>query len=106
MLHVHDLVPHFTISTAAGQQLAFGSLWQRKMLLVVCVPRQSQTAEAYGRVLNAAFCEARFGDAACVVTTDAVSGLACPSAIVADRWGEIVFVASVDASKTCRRRRS
>jgi hypothetical protein len=97
MLHVHDLLPHFTVSTAAGQQIAYGSLWQRKALLLVCVPRQSQAVEAYGRRLSTAFSEMRFDDAECIVTTNAVPGLTCPSAIVADRWGEIFFLESVDA---------
>jgi len=30
----------------------------------------------------------------CVITRDRVPGVPCPSAVVADRWGEVVYVAT------------
>jgi hypothetical protein len=94
MSGVHDLLPHFTVSTVEGGRSVYGSLWQRKSLLLVCVPERSPAAEIYGRALAAAFREEAFGDVECIVTGDVIAGFTPPCAIVADRWGEIVFVAT------------
>jgi hypothetical protein len=94
MLGVHDLLPHFTVSTVEGRRIVYGSLWQRKSLLLVCVPGRSPAAEAYRHALAAAFRDEAFGDAECVITADVIPGLTPPGAVVADRWREIFFVAT------------
>jgi hypothetical protein len=94
MLGVHDLVPHFAVSTIEGRAIAYQSLWQRKCLALVSVPRQPPAAGDYAFTLAAAFRDDDLRDAECIVTCDAIAGLPCPGALVADRWGEIFFVAT------------
>ena len=94
MLGVHDLVPHFTASTVEGRRIAYGSLWQRKSLVLVSLPPQHPSAETDATALETAFREGGFRDAECIVTCDPIAGVPCPGTIVADRWGEIFFVAA------------
>src|SRR5689334_3629772 len=94
MLGVHDLVPHFTVSTVDGRRIAYQSLWQRKSLALVCVPRQHPAAASYATALATAFGDGALRDAESIVTDEPIAGMRCPGAIVADRWGEIFFVAA------------
>jgi hypothetical protein len=50
------------------------------------------------RAVNARAAEFDIHDAECVMTRDVIVGLNTPSAVIADRWGEIVHIAESSTS--------
>lgn len=94
MLQPHDQVPHFTVTTRDRAEAAYGALWQRKNLLLVLLPdTEPEAAAEYASRLDAQMLELTANDTACIVTGDDVPGAPNPGVLVADRWGEIYFVA-------------
>jgi hypothetical protein len=85
-------VPFFEVETAEGARRAYRDLWQRRSLLLVSVAAPGVNAARIAARLRERVGE----DAEVVVTSDAVEGMPRPGALVADRWGEIVFVAPID----------
>jgi hypothetical protein len=85
-------VPFFEVETAEGARRAYRDVWQRRSLLLVSVaPASLDLAQIAARLRE------RVGEGAeVVVTSDPVEGMPRPGALVADRWGEIVFVAPID----------
>jgi hypothetical protein len=86
-----DQVPHFEITTIDGAVVRYSTIWQQQNLVLVMLPDASGGASRTGE-LAAAADVFRQRQAACLVTTDLVDGLPCPGVVVADRWGEIVYV--------------
>jgi hypothetical protein len=85
-------VPFFEVDTVEGTQRLYRDLWQRRALLLVSVATPGVDAAGIAARLRE-----RVGDSAEVlVTAHEVEGLPRPGALVADRWGEIVFVAPID----------
>ena len=94
MLQRGDSVPHFEVTTVGGELFSYSTIWQRKNLVLLCLPAaESESSGAYMSELLARKSEVRAKDAECVVTRDPVAGIASPGIIVADRWGEIAHVA-------------
>ena len=98
MLERGELVPHFNVTTITGGSFSYSTIWQHKNLALIALPADSTgpTIEAYAAEL-----QTRRGDfdqlhAEYVITRDAVAGMPVPGVLVADRWGEIVHVASCD----------
>jgi hypothetical protein len=92
MLQRGDQVPHFEVRTSGGELFSYASIWQHKTLVLVALPGDSP-AGARDTVEQATWDHA-FGqrESVGVVTRDPVPGLQAPATLVADRWGEIVFV--------------
>lgn len=94
MLQPHDQVPQFTVATRDGAVVAYETLWQRKNLLLVLLPEtEPEAAAEYAARLDAQLSELTANDTACIVTRDRVPAVPAPGVLVADRWGEIYFVA-------------
>ncbi len=95
MLQRGDQVPHFTLRTLAGQRVNYSEIWQRRSLLLICLPAEStaDTSRTYVSGLATRADEVTEQDADCVVTAETVRGVPCPGVVIADRWGEIYFVA-------------
>ena len=92
MLQQGDQTPHFHVNTLEGHPFSYAIIWQRKNLLLVVLPRHdNESIRDYVRRLSSSELEV---DTACVVTRDPVEGLPAPAVLVADRWGEIIFVAA------------
>ena len=88
-----DPLPHFAIVTIDGAHVPYARIWQRRHLLLVCLPDEDiEEGTRYAARLAARQPEIAACDAECLVTREPVPGLQRPAAIVADRWGEIVFV--------------
>lgn len=92
MLRRGDQVPHVEVTTVGGELFRYASIWQHQNLVLVAL---SGDAPAGG---HDALEQATRGDvfqqraSVCVITRDRVPGLQAPAALVADRWGEIVYV--------------
>jgi hypothetical protein len=92
MLRRGDQVPHFEVKTVGGELFTYASIWQHKNLVLVALPGGALVGG------HDALEQARHSDAlqrresVCVITRDPVPGLQAPAALVADRWGEIVYV--------------
>lgn len=90
-------MPQFDVVTVGGHRVRYENLWQHRNLVFVSVgvadrpglPRYVEDLLAHA----SDFAEA---DTALVISTEAVTGLPSPGVIVADRWGEIVYVYSDD----------
>jgi choline dehydrogenase-like flavoprotein len=96
-------VPHFDVTTIDGQRVRYDDIWQRKNLVLVLVTSQEREAGArYASQLEARRAEFEREETTVVVTTDAVPKLTAPAALVADRWGEIVFLETVSDGQTFR----
>ena len=92
-----DSLPHFEVHTVDGEHAAYARICQRRHLVMVCLGSEElEEGSRYAAGLAARRSEIAACDAECVVTRDAVPGLPRRCAIVADRWGEIVFVAGAD----------
>jgi hypothetical protein len=112
MLQRGDAVPHFRVRTVDRQVFDYGIIWQRRSLALVILPAagvddfpgesgdaedssHSRHDEGYVREVMSRRAEFDARGSACVITRDDVAGLIPPAALVADRWGEVVFVAGV-----------
>ena len=92
MLQRGDQVPHFEVRTSGGELFRYASIWQHKSLLLVALPGDAP-AGARDTLEQATPSDAFLQrESVCVVTRDGVPGLHAPAALVADRWGEIVYL--------------
>ena len=93
MLQRGDQVPHFEVRTSGGELIRYASIWQHKNLVLVALP--GGTPAGARDTLGQATSEDDFQqrESVLVVTRDRVPGLQAPAALVADRWGEIMYVA-------------
>jgi peroxiredoxin len=96
MLQRGDSIPHFEVTTVSGELFSYSTIWQRKNLVLLCLPAaESQSSGTYISELLARKSEFDAKNAECVVAQHPVAGIASPGIIVADRWGEIAHVAQV-----------
>lgn len=99
MLRRGELLPHFTVNTLDGACFSYSTIWQQRNLVLLLVPSKDgytrYTSEIPGR--RAEFDAAR---TTCVVTADPVDELPSPGIVIADRWGEIVHVATAGREGT------
>ena len=93
MLERGDTVPHFEVRTLSGEVFRYATIWQRRNLLLLIVPDPA-AGESYRTALSAPGGGVREPDIECVITRDDLPGLHGPAALIADKWGEIVHVAS------------
>jgi hypothetical protein len=93
MLNRGDRVPHFQVTTTAGEVFDYSSIWQHRNLVLVVLPENAPAAAS--AALEEAIHSAAFdrNQNAWVITRGTVPGLQAPAALVADRWGEIVYAA-------------
>lgn len=95
MLRRGDSVPHFEVKTVGGELFNYSTIWQRKNLVLLAVPtEESESPGTYVSQLMSRTSEFTAKDAVCVVTGDHVPGIERPAVVVADRWGEIVHLAT------------
>jgi hypothetical protein len=98
MLQAKDQVPFFEITTTDGRNLRYRDLWQQKNLLLVVMPDRSSASVAYLSRLNARMSELTVHDTVVAITSALIDGVPSPGVLIADRWGEIYYVApTVDA---------
>ena len=94
MLERGDAVPHFEARTHRGEQFGYSTIWQHRNLILVTLPdAESDLSDNYTAALMAA-AEEFNRDTTCVITRDSIPGMPTPGALVADRWGEIVYIAA------------
>ena len=94
-----DSVPFFEITDTRGEHVRYRDLWQRKNLLLVMVPHQRPLFATVLARLQARMPELTSHDTAVVFTSDAVAGLPRPGVLVADQWGEIHYLAAIEADQ-------
>lgn len=95
MVQQGDQIPHFSVGTVDGSRARYAEIWQRKNLVLVSLPLESRTAGVpeYAAALMRQVGDISALDGHLVVTFDPIPNLPCPGVVVADRWGEIYFVA-------------
>ena len=93
MLERGDTVPHFEVRTFSGDVFRYATIWQRRNLVLLILPDPAAGA-SYRAALSAAGGGFREPDTEYVMTRDDLPGLDGPAALVADKWGEIVYVAT------------
>lgn len=97
MLSKGDHVPHFEITTIDDIRVNYADLWQKKNLALVCLSEDSSPdAQAYIQQLRDARPALSAHDAVVVVTTTPIEGMPLPGCAVADRWGDMQWVASAN----------
>jgi hypothetical protein len=91
-----DLMPQFAVTTLDGRRFDYSQIWQRRNLLLMVIPPQAATedVERYVAEIAGRTDELEDYDATCVATTDTVAGVVPPAVVIADRWGEIYFIAT------------
>ena len=95
MLQRGDSVPHFDVTTVAGERFSYSTIWQRRnVVLVVLAGGKTALTESYVSRLAARMPEFTARAAEFVVTRDRVPGIDAPAIVVADKWGEIAYVAA------------
>jgi hypothetical protein len=94
---VGGALPFFDVTTVRGDRVNYADLWQRRNVLLVCVPADSTTRDSdYVNELERHSAEVDAYAAVLVVAREAVAGLAQPSVVIADRWGEVQYLAASD----------
>jgi hypothetical protein len=97
MLNKGDHVPRFEITTIDDVRVNYADLWQKKNLALVCLTEvDSADSQLYIQQLRDALPALASHDAVVVVTTTPIDGMPLPGCAVADRWGEMQWVASAD----------
>ena len=95
MLQRGDSVPHFDVITNDDRRVSYATLWQRRNLVLISLPDvQCAACEAYIAQLTVQIAAFACRNSECVITRDRVPGISSPSVVVADKWGEIVYVAT------------
>ena len=89
-----DQVPHFDVRGEDGTRISYGSIWQRKHLVLAVLP--AGAGARYASELTHTMQSDGGGDVAVIVTSEDVDGVARPGVLVADRWGEVMFSAAGD----------
>ena len=93
MLQRGELVTHFDVATVGGTRVRYADIWQRRNLVMVRLPVEaSAERDEYVARLRDTIPKFAAHEAECVITVDTVSGVPGPAVVIADRWGEIVFV--------------
>jgi hypothetical protein len=92
MLRRGDQVPHVEVTTVGGELFRYASIWQHQNLVLVALPGDAPSCgyDALEQATRGDVFQQR--ESVCVITRDRVPGLQAPAALVADRWGEIVYV--------------
>ena len=89
-----DPVPHFRVITIDGRMIEYSTIWQRRNLVLVALTEpNSAPSRTYVSQLKAECTAFQSHETECVITNDVVAGAASPAVLIADRWGEIVYVA-------------
>jgi hypothetical protein len=92
-----DLVPQFVVDAIDGTRVDYSAIWQRRNLLLIVWPGSASPDDAARYVATVAAPDdlAAF-DAAIVMTSEPIAGVAAPAVIVADRWGEVYLIARAE----------
>lgn len=96
MLERGARLPHFAVTTVDGSRVDYSQIWQRRNLVLVCLPAEETTTgllQSYLAELADRVRELAGDDTECVATSENVAGVPSPGVVVADRWGEVYFVA-------------
>jgi hypothetical protein len=97
MLNKGDHVPRFECVTIDDIRVNYADLWQKKNLALLCLSDDdSPEAQTYIQQLREALPALAVHDAVVVVTTNPIDGMPLPGCAVADRWGQMQWVASAD----------
>lgn len=88
-----DQLPHFEVRSLDDEVFVYRTIWQRKNLLLILLP-DSRVDDRYVSNLRARGSEWQRLETECVITRQPVAGLRAPAALIADRWGEIIYLAS------------
>lgn len=93
MLQRGDLIPHFEVTTLDGDRINYATVWQRRNLVLVTLPTaDSDASRKYVSELSDRISQFRAQNTTCVMTREPVPGVPHPGALVADKWGEVMFV--------------
>ena len=94
LVQVGEQVPHFRVEALDHTQVAYSEIWQRKNLVLVLLPDDgTREADDYSAGLRSHMAELTAHDTVCLMSRDDVAGAPRPGIVIADRWGEIHFVA-------------
>ena len=95
MLNKGDHVPRFECTTIDDIHISYADLWQKKNLALVCLSEDdSPDAQSYIQELREAQKALAAHDAVVVVTKTRIEGMPLPGCAVADRWGEMQWIAT------------
>jgi hypothetical protein len=89
-----ETIPHFGVSTTAGTRFEYRTIWQRYHLVLVALPVSG--FDDYASEIERFTDRFRQADAVLVVTREPIQDLVAPMALVADRWGEIMYFATFE----------
>jgi hypothetical protein len=94
MFHQGDSVPHFDVRNLDNEPVSYSTMWQRRNLVLVTLADVAcDSCTRYISELTALIPALGAQNAECVITRDSVPGMSSSGALVADRWGEIVYIA-------------
>ena len=94
-IRAHDLMPMFTAANRGDDTpVDYRGIWQRKNLVLVTLPDDDPTADSYATSLRIRQPELTSEDTRLIVTSSRIDGIPAPGVVVADRWGEVYYVAS------------
>ncbi len=98
ILGAGDTVPDFEAQTLDGRTVRYRDIWQNKLLVLVrFASPESEAARAYRRRLVDRQAELTANDTVVLVATRLPLPFpAAPGLVIADRWGEVRWIAHPD----------
>jgi hypothetical protein len=95
MLERGDAVPHFEVKNLQGQLISYSEVWQhRNLVLITLRDDDSDSTRRYLTDLTNRIPEFSNQNTTCIITRDEVPGVPAPAVVVADKWGEIIYIAA------------
>lgn len=95
-----DALPFFDVTTVTGEKVRYADLWQHKNVLLVRLPAVNDADdERYAAEMSRHAQEFETYAAATIVTRDEIKQVPCPGVVIADRWGEIQYLASPGSAR-------
>jgi hypothetical protein len=90
-----ELVPHFEVTTVGGETVRYSTIWQRLNLVLIALPdSDSEEGTRYVAAVQPFLEQLGAMETSSIVTRGEVAGVPAPGVLIADRWGEIAFVAA------------
>ena len=85
-----------------GRAFAYSTIWQRMNAVLVILPdfETDESSRSYAARLMDLTPDWKAANTECIITRETVAGVSAAAVAVADRWGEIVYLA--DASGPAR----
>jgi hypothetical protein len=96
MLQAGEMLPMFVVANRLdGKRVDYRDIWQRNHIVLISAPDDDRTVDDYvGSIRTGETTALQEPDTAVVLTSEPIAGVPTPGLVIADRWGEVRYVAA------------